>query len=91
MLYFCNGCELVYGLCFKCYRYREEVHPYHDKWEERGPEFVDDDEEEEEKKDEEEDDPKSSPGIEQVQDDDSEGDWSNDEAEGDERAKGESK
>ena len=91
MLYFCNGCELLYGLCFKCYRYREEVHPYHDKWEERGPEFVDDDEEEEEGKDKEEDDPKSSPGIEQVQDDDSEGDWSNDEAEGDERAKGESK
>ncbi|EWZ35178.1 hypothetical protein FOZG_11211 [Fusarium oxysporum Fo47] len=90
ILYFCNGCELSYSLCFKCYRYREEIHPYHDKWEERGPEFVDDDEEEEEK-DEEEDDPKSSPGIEQVQDDDSEGDWSNDEAEGDERAKGESK
>ncbi|KAH7473314.1 hypothetical protein FOMA001_g12560 [Fusarium oxysporum f. sp. matthiolae] len=90
ILYFCNGCELSYSLCFKCYRYREEIHPYHDKWEERGPEFVDDGEEEEEK-DEEEDDPKSSPGIEQVQDDDSEGDWSNDEAEGDERAKGESK
>ncbi|KAF4435613.1 ankyrin 1 [Fusarium acutatum] len=82
ILYYCDGCELSYGLCFKCYRYREEFHPYHDKWEERGPEFVDDDEEEEEEKEEEEDDPKSSPGIEQVQDDDSEGDWSNDEAEG---------
>ncbi|KAL9562989.1 hypothetical protein ACKAV7_012731 [Fusarium commune] len=91
ILYFCNGCELLYGLCFKCYRYREEVHPYHDKWEERGPEFVDDDEEEEEDKEEDDDDPKSSPGIEQVQDDDSEGDWSNDEAEGDESSKGESK
>ncbi|KAF5601075.1 ankyrin 1 [Fusarium pseudocircinatum] len=82
ILYYCDGCELSYGLCFKCYRYREEFHPYHDKWAERGPEFVDDDEEEEEEKEEEEDDPKSSPGIEQVQDDDSEGDWSNDEAEG---------
>ncbi|KAF5630512.1 ankyrin 1 [Fusarium sp. NRRL 52700] len=81
-LYYCDGCELSYGLCFKCYRYREECHPYHDKWEERGPEFVDDDEEEEEEKEKEEDDPKGSPGIEQVQDDDSEGDWSNDEAEG---------
>ncbi|KAG4254421.1 hypothetical protein FPRO03_06761 [Fusarium proliferatum] len=81
-LYYCDGCELSYGLCFKCYRYREEFHPYHDKWEERGPEFVDDDEEEEEEKEEEDDFPKSSPGIEQVQDDDSEGDWSNDEAEG---------
>ncbi|KAF5691387.1 ankyrin protein 1 [Fusarium denticulatum] len=82
ILYYCDGCELSYGLCFKCYRYREEFHPYHDKWAERGPEFVEDDEEEEEEKEEEEDDPKSSPGIEQVQDDDSEGDWSNDEAEG---------
>ncbi|KAF5722036.1 ankyrin 1 [Fusarium mundagurra] len=83
ILYYCDGCELAYGLCFKCYRYREEFHPYHDKWAERGPEFVDDDEEEEEeKKGDEEDEPKSSPGIEQVQDDDSEGDWSNDEAEG---------
>ncbi|KAG5802751.1 hypothetical protein H9Q74_012333 [Fusarium xylarioides] len=82
ILYYCDGCELSYGLCFKCYRYREEFHPYHDKWAERGPEFVDDDEEEEEEKEEEEDEPKGSPGIEQVQDDDSEGDWSNDEAEG---------
>ncbi|KAF4956060.1 hypothetical protein FGADI_4085 [Fusarium gaditjirri] len=91
-LYVCDGCELSYGLCFKCYRYREETHPYHDKWEERGPEFVDDDEEEEEgDREEEEDDLKGSPGIEQVQDDDSEGDWSNDEAEGNGNAKGESK
>nr|RBR01853.1 hypothetical protein FVER53263_11220 [Fusarium verticillioides] len=81
-LYYCDGCELSYGLCFKCYRYRGDFHPYHDKWAERGPEFVDDDDEEEEEKEEEEDDPKGSPGIEQVQDDDSEGDWSNDEAEG---------
>ncbi|KAF4499814.1 ankyrin 1 [Fusarium agapanthi] len=82
ILYYCDGCELSYGLCFKCYRYREEFHPDHDKWEERGPEFVDDDEEEDEEKEEKENEPKSSPGIEQVQDDDSEGDWSNDEAEG---------
>ncbi|KAG5747480.1 hypothetical protein H9Q70_009843 [Fusarium xylarioides] len=84
IVYACGVCGLSYGLCFKCYRYREEFHPYHDKWEERGPEFVEDEdeEEEEEEKEEEEEDPKSSPGIEQVQDDDSEGDWSNDEAEG---------
>ncbi|KLP12329.1 ankyrin 1 [Fusarium fujikuroi] len=82
-LYLCSGCDISYELCFKCYRYREEVHPYHEKWEEQGPEFVEDDEaEEEEEKGEEGDDPKSSPGIEQVQDDDSEGDWSNDEADG---------
>ncbi|KAF9768913.1 hypothetical protein IL306_013723 [Fusarium sp. DS 682] len=90
-VHFCKDCGSSFGLCFKCFRYKKELHPYHDNWEVKGPEFDDDQEEEEKDEEEDEDEPKGSPGIEQVQDDDSEGDWSNDEAEGGESAKGESK
>lgn len=68
------GCDNGIVFCFKCSRWKEELHPYHNNWEVRGTEF-----EETEETEEESESPETSPEIEQVQDDDAEGDWSSDE------------
>ena len=70
----CMSCDNKLAFCFKCSRQKEELHPHHNSWVLEGTEF-----EETEENDEEREPPESSPEIEQVQDDDAEGDWSNDE------------
>ncbi|KAF4455941.1 hypothetical protein F53441_1808 [Fusarium austroafricanum] len=69
----CRDCDKLLAFCFKCSRHKEELHPYHNNWWMRGTMFEEGDEDEEELES-----PKASPDIQQVQDDDSEGDWSND-------------
>jgi hypothetical protein len=70
----CTECVEPFYICFKCSSRRKEFHPQHDKWEVRGTEFTADEEEEEAKV---EDTSEHETGlVEQVQDDDDEGDWS---------------
>ncbi|RTE81426.1 hypothetical protein BHE90_004097 [Fusarium euwallaceae] len=74
MAYMCSSCDPKITFCFKCCRWKEELHPHHNNWSLEGTEFEETEENEAEKES-----PDSSPEIEQVQDDDAEGDWSSDE------------
>ena len=71
----CTECLEPFYICSKCGSRKKEFHRQHDKWEVRGTEFSTDDEEEEEANDEDTLAHKTGL-VEQVQDDDDEGDWS---------------
>jgi hypothetical protein len=74
----CTECLDPFYICFKCCSRKAEFHPEHDKWEVRGTEYVVDEEQEAESGDTSE---HNEGGlVEQVEDDDEEGDWSNDDA-----------
>lgn len=70
----CTECLDPFYICSKCGSRKKEFHQQHDKWEVLGTEFSTDDEEKEAK---DEDTLAHETGlVEQVQDDDDEGDWS---------------
>ena len=71
----CTECIEAFYICLKCGSRKKEFHPQHDKWEVRGTEFSAEEEQEEEAKDEDTSEHETGL-VEQVQDDDDEGDWS---------------
>ena len=74
----CQECENAFYFCFKCCSRKGEFHPQHTKYERKDAdkEFADD---EEQAEDADTSDHNESAGVQQLEDDDEEGDWSNDE------------
>jgi hypothetical protein len=74
----CLECVNSFYFCFKCCNRTSEFHPQHTKYERRGAdtEYADD---EEQAEDSDTSDHNKSALVQQVEQDDEEGDWSNDE------------